>query len=191
MAHKFKPENWQRLLGAKRRALLEPDRFLADFDIAPGATVADLGAGPGFFTLPLAKRVGPNGRVYAIDVAPEMIARLQAHSLPAYVEALLSEESRIPLPDGCVDVALLAFVLHELDNPQAFLTDVRRAMRPDGRLIVLEWVRQDEELGPPLGERIAPETSHAMLAKAEWHLCASGLANPSNYYQVYNVHRSG
>ena len=185
MPHKFKPENWERLLSATRRALLDPDQFVVRVDISPGSSVADLGAGPGFFTLPLARRVGSSGRVYALDVAPEMVARLEALALPAHVEVLLSGESHIPLPDGSVDAALLAFVLHELESPQAFLSDVRRIMRPGGRLIVIEWVPQVEELGPPLGERIAPETGKAILAEAGWELRETGVANASNYYQVY------
>lgn len=185
MAHKFRPENWERLLSAQRRALLDPDEFLVRVGMARGEAVADLGAGPGFFTVPLAARVGETGHVYALDVAPEMVARLRSLPLPAHVTVLQSAESRLPLPDASVDTALLAFVLHELEHPRDFLADVRRIVRPGGRLVVLEWVPQEEEMGPPLHERLAPEASVATVEAAGWRLQSSGAANPSNYYQVY------
>jgi len=185
VTHKFRPENWERLLSTQRRALLDPEAFVARIGISQGESVADLGAGPGFFTLPLAERVGADGRVYALDVAPEMVAHLRAQALPAQVTVLQSEESRLPVPDASVESALLAFVLHELEHPHEFLLDVRRIVRPSGRLIMLEWIPQEEEIGPPLCERISPEASERMLVGAGWRLASGGAANASNYYQVY------
>lgn len=187
MAHKFNPENWERLLSAQRRTLLDPEAFVARIGIAPGETVADLGAGPGFFTWPLAERVGAGGRVYALDVAPEMVAQLHAQAFPAQVTVLQSEENRLPLPDASVESAFLAFVLHELEHPREFLADVRRIVRPGGRLIVLEWIPQEEETGPPLRERLSPGASEQMLAEASWQLESGGAANASNYYQAYTA----
>ena len=74
---KFDPAKWQRLLPPERRALLDPGAFLDVIAVAPGSTVADIGAGPGFFTAPLAERVGPAGHVVALDVSPAMIERLR------------------------------------------------------------------------------------------------------------------
>lgn len=185
MAHKFRPENWERLLSAERRALLDPEEFLRRLGISPGETVADLGAGPGFFTDHLAQQVGPSGLVYALDVAPEMVALLRRRALPPNVVVLQSQESKLPLPDASVDLAMLAFVLHELEHPRDFLIEARRILKPGGRLLVLEWVPQQEEMGPPLHERLAPTASTALLASAGWALSSEGAANPSNYYQVY------
>ena len=184
MAHKFKPQNWERLLSASRRALLNPDRFLALLDIPPGSVVADLGAGPGFFTVPLARCVGPSGRVHALDVSSEMVEHLNAQHLPPQVEVLLSGETTLPLETASIDLALLAFVLHELDHPQAFLMEVRRIIKPSGRLVVLEWVPQVEELGPPIGERISADVSARTLSDAGFVVSTTGIANASNYYHV-------
>ena len=146
MGHKFDAAHWERLLSGERRALLEPGAFIRRLAIPSGAVVADLGAGPGFFTDALADAVGPSGQVHALDVSPDMIEVLRRRDLPPQVTARLSEENRTPLPDASVDLALLAFVLHELDAPLAFLTEARRVLRPGGRLVVLEWVPQVEAM---------------------------------------------
>lgn len=174
MAHKFKPENWERLVSVERRTLLDPDRFAEHLGIAPGDTVADVGAGPGFFTVPLADQVGVTGVVYALDVAPRMIAVLESRQLPPQVQVRLSDERRLPIPDASVDLALMAFVLHELEDPQALLTDVKRVLRPDGRLVVVEWVRRAEEMGPPEHERLRPADTERMLRDAGFVIGAPG-----------------
>ena len=184
MGKKFSPERWERLLGSERRVLLDPDAFLERLDVRSGATVADLGAGPGFFTVPLAQRVGPRGKVYAVDVSPEMVRRLQDRSLPPQVEVKLSGENRLPIPDASVDLALLAFVLHELEDPRAFLDEVSRILKPGGELVVLEWVPQEEELGPPLADRVSADEGAEILTFAGFRVASGRDANASNYYLV-------
>ena len=184
MTRKFDPEKWERLLSAERRALLDPGAFLDSIGVEAGSTAADLGAGPGFFTGPLAQRVGPGGTVYAVDISPEMVRLLQDQALPGQVKVLLSGENRLPIPDGSVDLALLAFVLHELGEPAQFLTEAKRMLKPSGRLIVLEWVPQEEPMGPPVHERIAEEESRRILASSGFRAEMGALANRSNYYLV-------
>lgn len=184
MGHKFDAANWERLLSGERRALLEPGAFIRRLAIPSGAVVADLGAGPGFFTDALADAVGPSGQVHALDVSPDMIEVLRRRDLPPQVTARLSEENRTPLPDASVDLALLAFVLHELDAPLAFLTEARRVLRPGGRLVVLEWVPRVEAMGPPLDERLPIDQSRETLRRAGFTVLEEGLANASNYFLV-------
>lgn len=184
MAHKFAPQHWERLLSAERRSLLDPGQFLDRVAIPPGSVVADVGAGPGFFTRALAERVGARGTVYALDVAPEMVDRLRAQELPPQVVVRHNEESRLPLPDRSVDVVLLAFVLHELESPPALLQEIGRTLRPGGRLVVLEWVPQDEAMGPPRHERIAAGDSATLLGEAGFRAVDGGMVNPSHYYHV-------
>ena len=182
--HKFNPENWEHLLGAERRTLIDPARFVDQLNIREGDVVADLGAGPGFFTLPLAERVGAGGKVYALDVAPDMLAQLRLRHLPKQVELLLSTENHLPLPDGSVDLGLLAFVFHELENPAEFLAEAKRILRPSGRLVLVEWVPQEEELGPPLHARIGAEDSARALIEAGFRVLTDGMIKGSTYYFI-------
>ena len=182
--HKFPAEKWERLVSPERHAFLSPERMLDRFDVREGMTVADLGAGPGFFTFPLAARVGPSGLVYATDISAEMLDVLKRRGIPPQVQPLLAEESRIPLPDRSVDLALLAFVLHELVHPEAFLREVARILRPASRFVVLEWVPREEEMGPPLHERLSPARSRAILEAGGFTVDEEGDANASQYFLV-------
>lgn len=184
MPHKFKAENWERLLSDQRRAILDPDAFVSGIGIASGESVADLGAGPGFFTAPLAQRVGPSGCVYALDIAPEMVAVLRDQGLPSHVQVLQSGESKLPLTNSSVDTALLAFVLHELESPEEFLSETHRVLRGGGRLVVLDWVPRIEEMGPPLRERIAPPAAEQLIARAGFDITESAFVNTSHYHIV-------
>ncbi len=190
MGRKFEPQNWERLLSDERRSLLDPGAFLDRIGVPAGCVAADLGAGPGYFTGPLADRVGPAGRVYAVDVSPEMVAILRRQPLPPQVTTAVSGENELPVPDGSVAVALLAFVLHELDDPAAFLAEVRRILAADGRFVVLERVPQREEMGPPPEERIPLETAAAMLERAGFTVVDRGAANASNYFVLAESPRS-
>jgi len=109
---KFDPANRAHLDSDARRAYLDPDAILGAFGVGPGTVIADIGAGTGFFAIPAAKRVGPSGRVYALDLEPKMLEDLRAKAGSDAgvdnISILRSEEERIPLPHGSVDVAFLA-----------------------------------------------------------------------------------
>ncbi|MFQ6090896.1 MAG: class I SAM-dependent methyltransferase [Candidatus Bipolaricaulia bacterium] len=140
--HKFGLKNVARLDTPERACWQSIAAFLEVLQPQVGMAYADIGCGPGYFTLPVAERVGPEGRVYAVDIQPEMLAELarraQARGL-ANVAAVRCSEREIPLPDASVDAACLANAFHELEAPAVFLKDVRRVLRPGGRLIVIDW----------------------------------------------------
>lgn len=185
--HKFPAHKWERLVSPERHALLDPGRFLGGLGVRPGMKVADLGAGPGFFTFPLAALVGATGLVYATDVSPDMLAVLKQRGLPAQVRTVLAEESSVDIPDHSVELALLAFVLHEVAHPADFLREASRILRPDGRLVVLECIPRQEEMGPPLHERLSGEQTVSLLERAGFRVSERGEANPSQYFVVGHV----
>lgn len=181
---KFPPEKWDRLLTPQRHAFLDPERMLERLGVRTGMRVADLGAGPGFFTLPMAARVGSTGVVFATDVAPAMLDALRARGLPPQVQPLLAAEARIPIGDGEVELALLAFVLHEVVHPERFLAEVARILAPGGRLAVLEWIPQDDGMGPPREERLDESHARELLRAAGFRVVDHGFANSSQYFLV-------
>jgi predicted methyltransferase len=114
--------------------------------IEPGQTVADIGAGSGYYTELLSKAAGPTGKVYATELQPEMLRLLEQRirrKRLANVETILSTETDPRLPASSIDLALLVDVYHELAQPQAMLQGIRRALKPGGRLVLIEFRKED------------------------------------------------
>lgn len=157
----------QRLLSPERRERLDVPRILSLLSLRPYMTVADIGCGPGLFTIPLAKSLW-DGKVYAVDVEEEMLKAVQQRAGQARVGnivTLKSEEAALPLETGSLDGALLACVLHEAPDRAALLKGVVEALKRGGWCAVIEWQKAPEgSEGPPPEHRIAEEDV-AQLAK--------------------------
>ncbi|MFZ5928814.1 MAG: class I SAM-dependent methyltransferase [Acidobacteriota bacterium] len=114
--------------------------------LQPGQTAADIGAGSGYYTELLSKAVGPAGRVYSTDIQPEMIRlldeRIRRRGL-SNVRTVLCSETDPRLPPGSLDLALLVDVYHELASPQLVLRGIRKALKPGGRLVLIEFRKED------------------------------------------------
>lgn len=127
----------------------QPEQMLAALHIRPGMVVADIGAGVGYHALRLAALVGPEGLVYATDLQPEMLALLRrsaAEKGARNVVATLSGDTTTGLPRGVIDLALMVDVYHELDQPERFLEALREALKPDGRLVLVEFRGEDPDV---------------------------------------------
>jgi SAM-dependent methyltransferase len=154
----------------------KPDQIMDALGIAEGSTVADLGAAGGWFTLRLATRVGPNGLVYAEDIQPGMIEgiarRMKAENL-ANVKPILGTPTDPRLPPG-LDAALISDAYHEMDDPAdpsvivTLLRNIGNALKPQGRLAIVDWTPGAGGPGPPANQRVDPA---AIIKAAE----AAGL----------------
>ncbi len=181
--HKFDPEGRRHLDSEERRGYLDPDAILEAFQVKVGTRMADIGAGVGFFTLPASRRVGPKGRVYAIDLSSEMLEDLQTKlekEKLANVETYLSTEDRIPLGDASIEFAFLACVLHELAGAGTLL-ECRRVLKPTGRLGVVDWKKIDQEEGPPKEHRLDEVEATAILREAGFAPTQTFEAGPYHY----------
>ena len=155
----FPPQDLGLLEGPDRDAWQRPEQIMDHLGIGEGSIVADLGAGGGWFTIRLARRVGPNGRVYAQDIQPEMIGaidrRVEREGLKN-VQTVLGtpQDPQLPAP---VDVVLIVDAYHEMDDPQTLLRNVRQSLRAGGRVGIVEYTRNGHGPGPPMEERVDPE----------------------------------
>ena len=126
-----------------------PTKAIAALNIKAGQTVADIGAGSGYYSVLLAGAVGPTGRVFATDIQPEMLAiikrKLDALPIPQ-IQLVLGTPTETRLPDASIDLALMVDVYHELSEPQVFLRSVKRALKPGGRLVLLEFRKEDRRV---------------------------------------------
>jgi len=149
----------------------EPDRALDALGALAGLTVADVGAGSGYFTVRLASRVGPKGRVYANDLQPEMLKMLSARlarERTANVTLVHGAVDDPRLPASSLDLVLMVDVYHEFSEPQKMLRALRTALKPDGRLVLLEYRKED----PDVPIRFEHKMS---VAEARLELEAEGL----------------
>jgi len=124
----------------------EPDRAIAALKIAKGSTVADIGAGSGYMTVKLADRVGTAGRVYANDIQPQMLELLRRKVESRHLQNVTLVQGDIDdpkLPAAAMDLELLVDVYHEFSQPQAMLRHLRDALKPTGRLVLLEYRKED------------------------------------------------
>ncbi len=180
--HKFDPANAAGLLSEERAQILPPAEALALLRLRPGQVVADVGCGPGFLTIPIARRVQPGGEVIAVDIRPEMLellrGRLDAEGI-THVRPLLSQESVLPLGDEGCDRVIAAFLLHELADPAASLSEIRRVLRPGGRGLAIDWAPVESPTGPPLDVRVPADVA------IEWLRTAGLAADPAVPFGPY------
>jgi ubiquinone/menaquinone biosynthesis C-methylase UbiE len=155
--HEFSLEKVQRFLRPERKRDLDPKRIAALLPIEPGQAVADIGCGPGFFSIALARRTSP-GLLYALDIVPEFVAIAKKRLAAAKVKnakLIVSEELDFKLPEGSLDGAFLAFVVHHANDQQAFMRLVDQTLKPGGWAAVLDWAKSPMVQGPHLHERLS------------------------------------
>ena len=127
----------------------DPDLGLRLLKVAKGSTVGDVGAGSGYMTLRLARLVGPEGKVYGVDVQPGMIQLLQQNAAKAKVMnvvPVLGAYDDPKLPAGMLDLIIMVDVYHEFTQPQLMLQHIREALKPGGRLALFEYRAEDPDV---------------------------------------------
>jgi len=126
-----------------------PSKALDALELKPGMVVADIGAGSGYYSSRMAKRVGPTGRIYATDIQPGMIEllerRIKSEGL-TNVTTVLGGMDDPKLPPKSIDLAIMVDVYHELQQPQIFLQRLKETFKPGGRLVLLEFRKEDPKI---------------------------------------------
>lgn len=182
----FQAADW--LDRAERVEEEAPDAALDAIGIKKGSTVADVGAGSGYMTMRMAARVGPSGKVYANDIQPEMLDLLRerlAKQRITNVALVLGAEDDPKLPPSTVDLELLVDVYHEFQHPQTMLRRLREALKPGGRLVLLEY-RKEDPLVPIRWEHKMSVGEAKMEVEAEgFHLSRVDEALPRQHILIF------
>ena len=154
-------EKWVQVFDDPARdAWQQPEELLRALGVKEGQTVADLGAGTGYFSVRIAKIVGENGRALALDVEPKLVAYMQERAVKAgllQMEAKLIKPDDPGLPPGEVDLVLIVDTWHHIDDRVKYLAKVARGLKPGGRVAVVDFKKGDFPVGPPDPHKIAPE----------------------------------
>jgi ubiquinone/menaquinone biosynthesis C-methylase UbiE len=169
-----------------RLAYLPPGEAAAALGLMPGMIIADIGAGTGYFSIPFARRIGPLGRVFAVDLQREMLqllhAKLEAAAERERIELMEGMASETHLPDSSCDLAFLANIWHELDDRESVLAEAARILRTGGRIAILDW--RPEASGPPgpaAGHRVSPTEVESFLTRCRWTVDQSSFFGRYSY----------
>ncbi len=141
----LKVEEWTQKFETESREIFHlRDKIVAAVGIKPGMSVADIGAGTGLFTLPFSEAVGPDGTVYAVEIAKNFLEHIRARAAKANaanVRTTLCNERSVELPEASVDLAFICDVYHHFEYPKSTLETLHRAIKPGGELVLIDFKR--------------------------------------------------
>ena len=179
-------ERWAHVFDdPKRDAWQKPHEVIQALALKPGAVVADIGAGTGYFAVRLAN-MAPGGRVYGVDVEPDMVKYLAERAKResrANLVAIAGAPDDARLPEK-VDLALLVDVFHHIDERSRYFRKLRASLKPGGRVAIIDF-RPDSPEGPPPAARIAPARVIAELQAAGYALAQEHRFLPYQYFLIF------
>lgn len=185
------PKNLERYIAEQespdRLAWQKPEEVLDALSIAPGQTVCDIGAGPGYFALRVARRVGQGGRVFAVDVEPKILDVLRARLEKAGVRNVtpvlgLADDPLLPVR-SC-DLVLIVDAYHHFPDRPRYLARLTALLRPGGRLANVDWHKRKTAIGPEAGHRVSREEFLSDAEKAGLRLLAEPKLLPHQYFLI-------
>jgi len=164
-SHLFDPKNIDVLEMEERKIWQNPEEILRMIEIKPEFVVADLGCGSGFFTVPLSREAR---KVYGIDIQKEMLEFLEQKMRNLKIEniqPLLSKENEIPLRDESVDLLVSINTLHEFDDKERMVEEMRRVLKQGGKALIADFKKENTGFGPPVAIRISRKQATNLFEK--------------------------
>ncbi len=176
------------LMSEERKQWHNPQTILKK--IEQGMTIADLGSGPGFYTIPMAQKTGEKGLVYAVDSNQAMLDGLKENIAKSdvnqnIIKIVKSDVCNTGIPKASVDLVLFANVLHEVADRNAFLQEVRRISKPTAQIVDVDWKKIQTEFGPPFQERLSEDEAKQVLAENGFTVTEQIDAGPYHYQLIF------
>ena len=172
----------------KRDAYQKPHEVMRTLDIRQGEVIADIGAGSGYFTFRLAHHVGDNGRVYAVDVSPDMILHLnrRIRELKAMnVSSILADPDDPLLPERSVNRFFFSDSWHHIENQPKYLSLIKKMLKPGGEIIMIDFHKKELPVGPPMQMKIAREDLIKQMENNGFRLMKEHTFLPYQYFLVF------
>ncbi len=181
--HKFNSINAHLLDNPERLRHEDPKLILKTAGIRDGMTVLEVGCGTGFYTFAAAKLVGGKGRIYAADISEDMLEILNERIKKRKIKnilPLLSKEASVPLNDGTADMIIIVNMFHEAYDKDAFIKELKRLMKRNARLLIIDHRKEPTPSGPPVSERVSYEDASALLG-SRFDIVVRGPAGEYQY----------
>jgi ubiquinone/menaquinone biosynthesis C-methylase UbiE len=180
-------EYLERLEGSDRAAWQKPDEVVAALSLRPGDVACEIGAGTGYFSLRLARAVGERGHVFAVEAHPRMLEVLRERIVAARVSNLtpvfaLAEDPLLP-PASC-DMALIVNTFHHFPDGVAYLRRLVRALKPDGRIVNIDFREGELPVGPPPEQKLSRDAFLRTAHEAGLRLHSEKSFLPYQYFLV-------
>jgi arsenite methyltransferase len=172
----------------KRDAYQKPHEVLTALNVKPGEVIADIGSGSGYFTFRLAHRVGDKGRIYAVDVSPDMILHINRgiRELKATnVVSILADPDDPLLPDASVNRFFFSDSWHHIDNQTKYLALMKKMLKPGGEIVMIDFHKKDLPVGPPMQMKIAREDLIKQMESNGFRLAKEHTFLPYQYFLVF------
>jgi ubiquinone/menaquinone biosynthesis C-methylase UbiE len=175
----------------KRDAYQKPHEVMQALAVREGEVVADIGAGSGYFSMRLAHHVGASGRVYAVDVSPDMIRHLHARVRDM---TLLNVSPILALPDDPllpqpVDRFLIVDVWHHIEDQGGYLARMKKLLKPRGQVVMIDFQKRELPVGPPVGMKIAREDLLTQMEAHGFRLVKEHTFLPYQYFLIFEPAR--
>jgi len=174
-----------------RDAYQKPHEVLQALGLRAGEVVADIGAGSGYFTTRLAHHVGPTGRVYAVDISPDMIQHLHRRVRDLgllNVSPILAPPDDPLLPEP-VDRFVIVDVWHHVEDQAGYLAKIAERLKPGGQVVMIDFQKRDLPVGPPPAMKIAREDLISQMAAHGFRLASEHTFLPYQYFLVFQTTR--
>ncbi len=171
-----------------RDAWQKPSELVAALGLARGDIVADLGAGTGYLSSRLAAAVGAEGTVLAVETEPNLVVHLRQRAereKTPNVVPVLASASEPRLPVGLVDLILVVDAYHHLDDRRTYLRALRRFLRPNGRVAIVDWQKRELPVGPDLDHKLPREQVLEEMRASGYRLAAEHAMLPYQYFLVF------
>lgn len=172
---------------------LNPEQAIDVWDVRPGEKIADFGCGAGFFALPLGQRVGPNGKVYALDIRPEALEATRAKIKLFHLFNIEPQRADLEMPRGSgirdesVDKVLISNILFQAQNKNALAAEASRVLRKGGSLMAMEWSENPSSAGgPSLDHRVGKDEAKKILESAGFSFYKEFSAGSHHYGLIFN-----
>jgi ubiquinone/menaquinone biosynthesis C-methylase UbiE len=174
----------------RRDAYQKPDEVMKALALRPGEVVADIGAGSGYFAVRFAKSVGDAGRVYAVDISPDMVRHLNRRLRDAGIRnvfTVLADPDDPLLPSGSVDRFVIVDTWHHVEQQAQYIERLKQALKPGGQVVHIDFQKRELPIGPPLAMKIAREDVVKQMEAAGFRLAAEHTFLPYQYFLVFTL----